>query len=92
MLPAQDSGAEKAMFTAFNGADQGTRGPGRPPRPLGSRAAIVVIWALIVGLVIWVSAWALGVQAFDAFLVLLLLVVGAIASGHKPFLDQQLGR
>jgi hypothetical protein len=54
---------------------------------------MVVIWALIVGLVIWVSAWALGLKSFDAFLVLLLLVVGAITfRAIKPFLDQQLGR
>jgi len=54
---------------------------------------MVVIWALIVGLVIWVSAWALGFKSFDAFLILLLLVVGAIAfRAIKPFLDQQLGR
>lgn len=54
---------------------------------------MVVLWALLVGLVIWVSAWALGVKAFDSFLVLVALVVGAVTFRLvKPFLDQQLGR
>lgn len=54
---------------------------------------MVVLWALLVGLVIWISAWALGIKAFDSFLVLLLLVVSAVAfRAIKPFLDKQLGR
>ena len=54
---------------------------------------MVVIWALLVGSVIWISAWALGIKAFDAFLVLLALVVGAVAfRAIKPFLNQHLGR
>ncbi len=54
---------------------------------------MAILWALLVGLVIWVVAWALGIKAFDAFLVLVALVVGAAAFRLvKPFLDQQLGR
>jgi hypothetical protein len=49
--------------------------------------------ALTVGLVWWISAWAFGVKAFDAFLVTAALVVGAAAFQMvKPFLDQLLGR
>ncbi len=54
---------------------------------------MVVFWALLVGLVIWIVAWSLGIKAFDAFLVLVALVVGAAAFRLvKPFLDQRLGR
>ena len=54
---------------------------------------MVILWALLVGLVIWVVAWALGIKAFDAFLVLVALVVGAAAFRLvKQFLDQRLGR
>jgi hypothetical protein len=37
--------------------------------------------ALIVGLVVWVFLWALGVKSFDAFLITILIVVVA-ASGR----------
>ena len=54
---------------------------------------MVVLWSILVGSVIWISAWALGIKAFDAFLVLMALVVGAVAfRAVKPFLDQHLGR
>ena len=54
---------------------------------------MTIVWALIVGLVIWISAWALGIKSFDAFMVLIALVVGAVAyRAIKPFIDQQLGR
>jgi len=57
------------------------------PRPMA------VLWALIVGLVAWIVLWAIGVKAFDAFLITLVLVVSAAAwRVLKPFLDQQLGR
>ncbi len=49
--------------------------------------------ALTVGLVFWITAWAFGIKAFDAFLVTLALVVGAAAVRlFRPFLDQFLGR
>ena len=38
-----------------------------------------VLVALLVGLVFWISAWTFGIKAFDAFLVTLALVVGAVA-------------
>jgi hypothetical protein len=54
---------------------------------------MVILWALLVGLVIWIAAWSVGIKAFDAFLVLAALVVGAAAFWMvKPFIDRQLGR
>ena len=52
-----------------------------------------VLVALIVGLVIWIAAWSFGVKAFDAFLIVVALVVGAAAYRMmSPFLDQLMGR
>jgi len=54
---------------------------------------MAVLVALAVGLVWWISAWAFGIKAFDAFLLTVGLVVGAAAfQMAKPFLDQLLGR
>jgi hypothetical protein len=54
---------------------------------------LIVVVALTVGLVWWITAWAFGVKAFDAFLVTAFLVVSAAAYMlMKPFLDQLLGR
>ena len=54
---------------------------------------MATLWALLVGLVIWIVLWSLGYKAFDSFLILAALVVGATALRlFKPFLDQQLGR
>lgn len=54
---------------------------------------MAVLVALLVGLVWWISAWAFGIKAFDAFLLTVALVVGAAAYQMvKPFLDQALGR
>jgi hypothetical protein len=54
---------------------------------------MVVLVALLVGLVWWITAWAFGIKAFDAFLLTAALVVGAAAFEiAKPFLDQALGR
>ena len=36
-----------------------------------------VLVALTVGLVIWISMWALGAKSFDAFLITAVLVLGA---------------
>jgi hypothetical protein len=54
---------------------------------------MVVLVALTVGLVWWISAWAFGIKAFDAFLLTAGLVVAA-AAFHiaKPFLDKLRGR
>jgi hypothetical protein len=54
---------------------------------------MAVVVALLVGLVWWITAWAFGIKAFDAFLLTVALVVGAAAFQMvKPFLDQALGR
>ncbi|MEA2420661.1 MAG: hypothetical protein QOE60_2867 [Thermoleophilaceae bacterium] len=54
---------------------------------------MTVYVALVVGLVWWITAWAFGIKAFDAFLLTGALVVGAAAYQMvKPFLDQMLGR
>lgn len=54
---------------------------------------MAVLVALAVGLVWWISAWAFGIKAFDAFLLTLALVIGAAAFQMlKPFLNQMLGR
>ena len=51
-----------------------------------------VLVALTVGLVFWLTAWALGGKAFDAFLVTLLLVLIAVTVRIvKPFVDRLLG-
>ena len=52
-----------------------------------------IIVALLVGLVWWITAWAFGVKAFDAFLLTAFIVVcAATYQLMKPFLDRMLGR
>jgi hypothetical protein len=54
---------------------------------------MVILVALTVGLVWWVSAWALGVKSFDAFMLAALIVV--LAAGWyvmKPHLDAYIRR
>jgi uncharacterized membrane protein len=54
---------------------------------------MVVMVTLTIGLVWWITAWAFGINAFDAFLLTAGLVVFAAAFQlMKPFLDQMLGR
>jgi hypothetical protein len=54
---------------------------------------LIVLVALTVGLVWWITAWAFGVKAFDAFMVTAFLVVSAAAYMLiKPFIDQLMGR
>ena len=54
---------------------------------------MAVLVALAVGLVWWITAWAFGIKAFDAFLLTAGLVVAAAAFEiTKPFLDRMLGR
>ena len=54
---------------------------------------MAVLVALAVGLVFWITAWAFGIKAFDAFLVTVLLVVSAAAARLlSPFLKQLLRR
>ena len=54
---------------------------------------MVILVAFTVGMVWWVSAWALGVKSFDAFMVTALIVV--LAAGYyvvRPHLQSFLGR
>lgn len=54
---------------------------------------MVVLVALTVGLVWWVSAWSLGVKSFDAFMLTgLIVVLAATWYVAKPFLERFLGR
>ena len=54
---------------------------------------MVVMVALTVGLVWWITAWAFGIKAFDAFLLTIFLVVSAAAYQLvKPHLDKLLRR
>ena len=46
---------------------------------------MAVLVSLLVGLVWWICAWTFGIKAFDAFLVTLALVVGAVA--YRLFVD-----
>jgi predicted PurR-regulated permease PerM len=50
-----------------------------------------VLVALTVGLVTWIVLWALGVKAFDSFLITLLLVVSAAAARiADPYIRERL--
>jgi hypothetical protein len=54
---------------------------------------LIVLVALTVGAVFWITAWAFGVKSFDAFMVMALLTV--TAAGVRlvtPFVNQLLGR
>ena len=52
-----------------------------------------VLVALTAGLVFWVSAWALGVKSFDAFLVTVgFLVAAATARMVGPYVKQLTGQ
>ena len=54
---------------------------------------MTVYITLVIGLVWWITAWAFGIKAFDAFLLTVVMVVGAATyTIVKPFLDQLLGR
>ena len=54
---------------------------------------MAVLVTLSVGLVWWIAAWALGVKAFDAFLLTAALVIGTAAVQiFKPYIDRMLGR
>ena len=54
---------------------------------------MVILVALTIGLVWWVSAWALGVKSFDAFMVTgLILVLAAGWYVVRPHLEAFIGR
>ena len=45
--------------------------------------------ALTIGLVFWIIAWSLGVKAFDAFMVTILLtLIAATARVMMPFINR----
>lgn len=52
---------------------------------------MMVLVTLLVGLVFWIAGWALGIKAFDAFMVTILLVV--MAAGVRaalPYVRERL--
>jgi uncharacterized integral membrane protein len=52
---------------------------------------VSVLVALTVGLVFWIVAWSLGVKAFDAFMVTILLtVLAATARAFMPYVNKLL--
>jgi hypothetical protein len=54
---------------------------------------MVILVALTIGLVWWVSAWALGVKSFDAFMVTaLILVIAAAWYVVRPYVQSFIGR
>ena len=54
---------------------------------------MVILVALTIGLVWWVSAWSLGMKSFDAFMVTgLIVVLAATWYVARPYLDSFLGR
>jgi uncharacterized membrane protein len=54
---------------------------------------VIVYVTLVIGLVLWIVAWAFGIKAFDAFLLTVAMVVAAAAyTILKPFLDEMMGR
>ncbi len=54
---------------------------------------MLVLVAVTTGLVFWITAWALGTKAFDAFLVVILLALLAlVARLISPWARSQLGR
>ena len=54
---------------------------------------MVILVALTVGLVWWVSAWSLGIKSFDAFMVTAFVVVlAATWYVARPYVQSFLGR
>jgi hypothetical protein len=54
---------------------------------------MAVLVAFVVGMVFWITAWAFGWKAFDAFMVTIFLTVSAQAAHMlTPFIKQLLGR
>jgi len=54
---------------------------------------MIIYAATLTGLVLWIVLWALGVKSFDAFmLVLLLMLLGAVAHIVAPFLPGNRGK
>lgn len=51
-----------------------------------------ILVALTAGLSFWIAAWSLGVKSFDAFMVVIAIMVVAVAARLiAPFVREQLG-
>ena len=54
---------------------------------------MALLVTLTVGLVWWITAWALGIKAFDAFmLTAFMVVIAATARIYGPYLRKMLGK
>jgi hypothetical protein len=54
---------------------------------------VAIVVTLTVGLVWWIAAWALGIKAFDAFLLTVFMVVAAATARiYAPYIRQMLGK
>ena len=54
---------------------------------------MVILVALTIGLVWWITAWSLGIKSFDAFmLTALIVVIAATWYVAKPYVQSFLGR
>jgi hypothetical protein len=54
---------------------------------------VAVLVSLTVGLCIWIAAWSLGIKAFDAFLLLVLIVLPAAAwQIYGPYIKKMMGQ
>jgi hypothetical protein len=52
-----------------------------------------LVLALTAGLAFWVAAWAFGLKSFDAFMVVIAIMIIAFAVRVvSPFVREQLGR
>ena len=50
---------------------------------------MIVLVTLTVGLVVWITAWALGIKAFDAFLfTAIITMMAAAAQIALPFVER----
>jgi len=63
----------------------------RPKHGAVACRAVQVLIALVIGLVIWLVLWSLGAKADDAFLPLILLILGgAVARLMTPYINEKL--
>ena len=52
-----------------------------------------ILIALTAGLSFWITAWAFGMKSFDAFLVVVAIMVAAFTARlFAPFVKEQFGR
>jgi hypothetical protein len=54
---------------------------------------VAILVTFTVGLVWWIAAWALGIKAFDAFLLtVFMVVIAATARLYAPYVRKMLGK